>query len=273
MRRWLKRIAITCSVLLALGLLIAAVVAWRVTRVPAWYSTAVDQTPADGDVATAAEAVIRQKLVPLQNWLARTSAGDLDAKPAAEKIYALELSEAEINTLLSRFLDNQHGDFETFRTRLTPGLAELGFVWAGQGRTLTIGMAIGKTPAGEPAMSLNGVRLGNQGIPLGPIRGPLASQVRSLLQSGNTRTPKIDENDGARSYVVEQYTGRVLLQLLSGGAVSPNAFLPVRVSDDVWVVTRVTRLEVTDGKMNVTFRLLDADEREALIDELTGPLP
>lgn len=271
MRRWLKRIVLTAAALSAVLVCVAAVVAWRATRVPTWYATAVDQTPPDEQ----ADAAINDRLSPLQNWLARTASGDVDAKPDSEKIYTLELTETEINALLAKGFDHLHDQFQIFRTRLTPGRIDLAFTWAEQGRTVGIETDVDQPAEGYPTIALGGVRLGDQGVPTAFVVGEPAAQVRAALEERRRRgkTPRIDEQGVAPSHTVEAYYGRLLLDILAGRAVSPLAFLPEKLVGGEWRATRVTRLDVTDGKLAITFRLLTAEERAAVVAGLSGPLP
>ncbi|HEX8325278.1 MAG TPA: hypothetical protein VF595_15360 [Tepidisphaeraceae bacterium] len=271
MRRWIKRIALTIAALGAVVVVVAAVVAWRATRVPAWYATAVDQTPPDEQ----ADDAINRRLLPLQNWLARASTGDLAAKPSAEKIYTLELTEPEVNAILAKFLDHLQGQFQTYRTRLLPGEIDLGFTWAEQGRALGVAARVSQPPDGLPVVSLGDVRLGNQALPKSLVVNRPANMLRTAIETQRRRgrTPRIDEQDAAPGHTVEAYYGRLMLKVLAGRGVSPCAFLPVRLSGDEWVATKVVRLDVSPGRLAVTFRLLTPDERAAVLAELDGPLP
>lgn len=271
MKKWLKRLAIAVAGVIGLLLLTAAVVAWRATRVPTWYAVAVDQTPTD-DIA---DAAINRRFVPLQNWLARTSTGDLAAKPDSEKSYTLTLTQDEVNALLAKVFDHIRGDFENYRVQLLPGQIEVGCTWTKQGRAVSVSADVGQ-PAGKlPTVALGGVRLGNQSLPMSLVTAKPAEQLRAAMQARRARgkLPKIDDQDAAPGHTAEAYFGRLGLDLLAGRAVSPYAFLTGRLQGDDWIATRITQMTVSAGQIDITFRMVTPQERAELLAEIAGPLP
>ncbi|MDB5327653.1 MAG: hypothetical protein JWM57_3222 [Phycisphaerales bacterium] len=274
MKRWFKRIALTIAGVIGLLLLVIAIVAWRATRVPAWYATAVDQTPAD----TVADAAINQRFVPLQNWLARTSTGDLAARTDAEKSYTLDLTQTELNALLAKVFDNIRGDFETYRVQLLPGEISLAATYTPQGRAGAVTLDVVQPPNGLPTVAFGGLKIGNQPAPMAAVKmivGDPAAKLRGSLQArwAVAKPPRIDDQDAAPGHTAEAYYGRLLLEIVSGRAVSPYAFLTGRLQGDDWVATRITQLVVADGKLSITFRMITPEERATLLAEVAGPLP
>ena len=274
MARWLKRILLTVLLATLALLITAAVVAWRAGRTPVWYTTAVDQTPPD----EAADGVIDRQFVPLQNWLARTSAGDLAARPDAEKIHTLDLTDADVNAVLAKFFDHQRGQAETFRVRFSDNAIELAFTLPDYGRTATVTASVARTTGGRPTVALGPVRLGDQTAPgwlIGRLTAAPADRVRAELDRLKRvgKPPRIDERDAASGNTVKAAYGRLLLDILAGRAVAPPALLPVSREGDDFVATRITQLDATPGRLRVTFRMLTPAERDELLTELNGPLP
>lgn len=274
MARWFKRIVLAVLLLAVVLVATAAVVAWRAGRTPPWYATAVDQTPPD----EAADRVIDRQFVPMQNWLARTSAGDLAARPDAEKVHTLDLTDADVNAVIAKFFDHQRGEAETFRVRFDTDAIELAFNLTQYGRTASVTTAIARTADGRPTVALGPVRVGEQTAPSWLLdrftAGPAARVRTELDQLKRTgKPPRIDERDAASQNTVKAAYGRMLLDILAGRAVPPPALLPVSREGDDFVATRVTQLDATPGRLRVTFRMMTPVERDELLAELNGPLP
>ena len=274
MARWLKRIFLTVLLGVLALLLIAAVVAWRAGRTPDWYAAAVDQTPPD----TAADEVINRQLVPMQNWLARNSSGDLAARPDADKVHTLELTDGEINALVAKFNDHQHGQAEAFRVRLLDNTIEVACTLPDYGRCATVSTYIARGENDLPTVTLGPVRLGDQAAPfwlLNRLTAEPLNRARADLDrlQRTGKPPHIDERDAASENAVKAAYGRLLLNLLAGRAVAPPGLLPTGREGYKFVATRITRLDLTPGRLRATFRMMTPAEREELLAELNGPLP
>jgi hypothetical protein len=265
--RWLKRILLTLGVLTLLAGIVVGVAWHRASRVPDWYAAAKP-----GAVATA-----EQPLLPTQNWAARTSAGNVDAKPAEAKAHTLELTDQQINTLLMKWSDaagvsRRLGDqFEDLRVRLADGKITLAGRSPEYGRVVSVVVEPEKRGEGV-ALRLAGIFVGDQRLPLvamndqqSQLRGGVARRVKAARDQ-----LAIDGHGIATPKTSEIYYTTVAADLLAGRAAEAFAFLnfqPLGDAQDT-VATRVTGLSIDQGKLRMEIRMLTGDERAKLVETL-----
>jgi hypothetical protein len=159
--------------------------------------------------------------------------------------------------------------------QLQPGQIEVGCTWTKQGRTVSVSADVDQAADKLPTVAFGGVRLGNQSLPMAMVTATPAKQLRATLEAKRARgkAPKIDEQDAAPTHTAEAYFGRLALALLAGREVSPYAFLTGRLQGDDWIATRITRMAVSAGQIEITFRMVTPQERAELLAEIAGPLP
>ncbi|MGN6626313.1 MAG: hypothetical protein ACTHLN_06810 [Tepidisphaeraceae bacterium] len=269
MKRKLKWLGVIVGALVLVVLAAVGVLAWRASRVPAWYSTALDcpQWPAD--------MVEKQTLIPMRNWMARTSAGALDAKSDELKRYSVTLSEDQVNALLAKWTDNLHGEIERFRVRLHDNTISLVGQWTQRQRVVGMDLALTGDETRGPGVAARVLWIGEQALPRGwvlaePIRR-MRSVVQDLLASG--KPPMIDEHDIASKHTAKLFLARSGLALLQGRTVGPNVLLSPQLSLEDALAMRVTLLRIDKDRLIIEMQMLTAPEREAWAKALAEPLP
>ena len=254
-----KKIWITIGVILLVPLLTGGVLAWRALRTPSWYTAAVDcaQWPAD--------LVEKESLIPMRNWIARTSAGDLDDKPDEEKRYKLELTEAQINALLAKWTDNLHGEVETFRVHLHDNTISVAGNWSAERCCVGMNIRILTEADGSPRLMADALLLGTQALPRSwvladPIRR-MRGYIDSLRSAGQSAA--IDDHDIASKHTTRLFYAKAALMLLEAHRLGPNVLISPRLALDDAVAMRMTQLRIDGDRLIIEFQMLNAAERDA----------
>lgn len=268
MRKWLKRIALAVSALLLLAAVGAAWIVWRATHVPAWYAAAIDCPTGPAHEAE------HEQLIGLQNWLARSGAGNPNQLPEEQRHYQITLSIEEINALLAKWTDNLHGEIETLRVDLGNDELTVQGLWTARGRVVGVKLKCNPAADGRPAVWVDSVRVGEQGVPITWANSKPLARLRGMLAdlAGSTRPIDIDEHGIATPRTARTYSMAALQSMAEGKAVEPIAFLSPRLSIEDTIPLNITAIHSASGTLSITFQLLRPDEQRALLDHVNSVL-
>ncbi|MBC7782665.1 MAG: hypothetical protein H7144_02405 [Burkholderiales bacterium] len=271
MKRWLKRISITLLVLITLVASVAWVVYRRANRVPAWYAQAKQVDTAGADAAE------KQRIIPMQNWVARSSAVKRDTTPPELKQFTTELTADQINALIAKWSEAagiterlaQH--LTNLRIRLADGQITIAGESTEYGKVLSIVLQPRSGAHGYAEMVLDSIQIGDQTLPLVTLEGQKNAIGSNIMAGAPSMHDKIAIDDyGAATRETESvYYSNLVATILSGAPANLYTFLmadPMGKKNPI--VTRVKSVTIVDGTLSMTLEMLSAEQRKALVEEL-----
>ena len=285
--------------LLAVAGGVAAYVGWnRLNAAPDWYAA---EPMSDADREAAAARAERRVYSDLQNQVARTRAAEVRADradtspaddadpraPAPPARITASFTEDELNAFFAKWTEQngwRAGLDRVVRSpvvRLRDGRLLLAATVAELNDTVvSLHFAPVDAPDAGPddqpaALQLARVMGGRLPLPTSVVTGQRKALIDAV--TGNLPTlrqrAKIAPDGAANTEAVGVALADALVRLLSGEAVRPVVFLPVTHPGGVDLLpARLTNLAIADQTLTVDARLLDADERAALLaDVREGP--
>jgi uncharacterized protein YpmS len=257
-KRLVKRIiVVVCVLLIALSAAVS-IVAWRASRVPDWYEQArvISTQPA-----------YEQTLVPTSNWIDRTTAGNLDAKPAEQKQHTLELSTDQINTLLAKWSAQSNGRLRESRVRLEPAGITIAGKMDDKNRVISITFKPVPTDSGI-GLALESVSVGNQQVPLSSVASRGRDAGLQTLAGIDADAITIDDASHASAAAALAFYASSGLSMLDGRAAAPYVFVPSIGSGGRVTMAKIRSLRPDTDMLHVVLEIPEAAERRRLVEHL-----
>ena len=257
-KRWIKRIiVIVCVIFIALSAAVA-IVTWRASSVPDWYEHArvISTQPA-----------YEQTLVPTSNWIDRTTAGNLDAKPVEQKRHTLELSTDMINTLLARWASQSQGRLRESRVRLDPSGVTIAGKMDDKNRVVSITFKPVVTEAGV-GLALDSVSVGNQQVPMATVASRGRAAGLQTLAQIDASSITIDDASQASASAALAFYASSGLAMIDGRAAEPYVFVPSAGGGGRVTMAKIREFKPGADTLHVTLEIPNAPERQRLVQRL-----
>ena len=289
MKKLLKLTLLAVGLIVVVGAAVAYLGYSRFRSVPDWYRNAA-LTPAE--VEAGAKSLEDKVSRDVQNQVARlraakareASAGPTATDPPAEiaEINA-SFTEAELNGFWQKWSGEAGwaADAAKYVSNPVIRLADGELILAGTVKDLDTVVSLHFSPQSAPgkdvALKLVGIRGGMLPLPVSIVSSQKAA-LSKLLTSGTrglAKRARFGPDGAANHATINAELADELMRLLNSEPVEPILFLPVTNfggSPD-YLPARVTSMTVSDGKVDLTAKLLDAAGRAELLDRLRDATP
>lgn len=293
MKKLLKLTLLAVVLIVVVGAAVAYFGYSRFRSAPEWYRNAA-LTPAE--VEAGAKSLEDKVSRDLQNQVARlraakareASAGaSADMTPVENAEINASFTEAELNGFWQKWSGEAGwaADAAKYVSNPVIRLADGELILAGTVKDLDTVVSLHFSPQSAPqsapdkhvSLKLVGIRGGMLPLPVSIVSSQKAALSKLLTPGthGLAKRARFGPDGAANHATINAELADELMRLLNSEPVEPILFLPVTNfggSPD-YLPARVTSMIVSDGKVDLTAKLLDAAEREKLLEALRKPTP
>ena len=285
--KWFRRILVAVVTLLVVIGVVAGVAWWKYRTRPAWYQPKKWSGEERAQLAGRAQ----ESLAQIYSWANNPrvyNAGELAPATGPRQVAGrpdttITIKDDEINALLSTWLSPEQAGETGFAAKVNAHftdpqvhLIDGRMILAGYAKSLGRVLSLEFTPTpnkqGRLELQLTAIRAGEMPLPQWAIR----RQLDRLSHGLSTELPPvqhaaaIDPSGLGNADAGEALGFKTLAMILQGQSVEPFAFLPI--DQKARVAVRVREMEISEGKMKLTFEALGAKERTKLLKFIKTPV-